>query len=70
MECETIEWETNSGVGSSAFKTSRMLAMHDGQCRFDMKMVVVTVSGIAYDNLPDWRLAMGGDMLVTDGPVN
>lgn len=46
-----------------------MLSMHDGQCRFDMKMVVVTVSGKGWRILPVWFLDVAGDILIQTGLV-
>lgn len=50
-ECDTIEWEIKSGGGWRALRDSCMLSTHDGQCRFDMNMVVVAVSGNGTRNL-------------------
>lgn len=49
-----MECETNSGrrAGASSAKQLRMLLTHDGQCRLDMKIVVVEAV------LP-WRLGSG-----------
>ena len=54
----------NSGAGSRAFKDSRMLSIHDGQCRFDMNNVVVTTAGYGSCNLPVKILGLVESILI------
>lgn len=54
-----METNTSCGGGSSALREAWMPSTHDGQCRLEMKQVVVMVSGCMSRNLGN---GAGGNM--------
>lgn len=48
IECEIIECEIDIGCGFTVSRRVSMLVMHDGQCRLEMKKVVVWCTGAPF----------------------
>jgi len=47
IEWWIIEWEIEDGWIDRSSRQNWMLVMHEGQCRLDMKSVVVVIVGVA-----------------------